>query len=160
MTAPLSPEIIAATTEVLELAALLDHRLPTPGEARVMAWAKQIARHHLHRDDMLDAVQLFYDKPSSEPISVGDVVEGARKIKRDRTDREDDQKRLERAGDQSLKVAPDLQPLVKDLRLGPVVRRSKKLADARAALKSCHGRAESYASIHAYLQQLAKERSR
>lgn len=43
--APPSIESLTRATEVLELASLLDHRVPTPDKARILAWARQIDRY-------------------------------------------------------------------------------------------------------------------
>lgn len=85
-----SPETVAAVAETLKLAALLDDRITPSDKARIAAWAEQIHRHNLSRDDLLDAVQAFYDQPSAQAIGVGDLIKHARTIRRDRLNRDDD----------------------------------------------------------------------
>jgi hypothetical protein len=137
---PPSPQTISNTTEVLELASLLDPRIPTPDKARILAWARQIERHNLERDDMLDATQNFYDHPHPQPISVGDVITGARRLKRDRLDREEDQQREARQTAQEAKGAELIDLTAEALTTRTNHNRTPRLAAAKAALDNCHGR--------------------
>jgi hypothetical protein len=151
MTSQPSPQAIAAITEVLQLASLLDHRVPTPDKARTLAWAKQIDRHpSISRDDMLDATQAFYDHPHIQPVSVGDVIAGARRIKRDRLDREENTARETRQAELSVKVGDDTQSLLDHVTTGRT-NETHRLTTARQALQACHGREESKAAIREYL---------
>ncbi|MCV7100058.1 hypothetical protein [Mycobacterium palustre] len=135
MTTLPSPKAIADITEVLQLASLLDHRVPNPDKARIMAWARQIDRHNLERDDMLDAVQAFYDRPSQQPISVGDIIETARRIKRDRLDREADHDREARQQTLDIKAAGDVQAVATSIVMGPVANKTERLIKAETALQ-------------------------
>lgn len=150
MNSPPSAESIAATTEVLELASLLDHRVPTPDKARVLAWARQIDRNHCDRDDLLDAVQAFYDRPSAQPVSVGDVIDGSRRIKRDRLDRESDDARDQRLKAAETKAAEDIRSLTAGAVMGPVKNRTPRLQAAELALQCCNGKHESMAALREY----------
>lgn len=141
-----SAQSIAHTTEVLELASLLDHRIPSPDKARVLAWAKQIDRHQLSRDDLLDATQAFYDQPSPHPVSVGDVIAGARRIKRDRLAREEADEREQRQTLNDRKAADDVLALTASVLEGRV-KDTPRLKAARDALDTCQGKAESQAAI-------------
>jgi hypothetical protein len=146
---PPSAASIAATTEVLELASLLDHRVPTPDKARVLAWAKQIDRHDLERDDMLDATQGFYDQPSMSPISVGDVIAGARRIKRDRLSREEAAEREARQERNDQKAADEIRAFSAAALTGRT-KETPRLKAARAALDDCHGRDECKPAIEEF----------
>lgn len=148
MTAP-SASAIAATTEVLELASLLDHRVPTPDKARVMAWSRQIDRHGLPRDDMLNAVQEFYDRPSPDPISVGDVIDGARRIKRNRLDREDEHQREQRQLRLDRKAADEVRAITTAVVMGPSPR-TDRIEAAELALQCCTTKTEAQQAICEY----------
>lgn len=145
---PPSPAVIDATTEVLELAALLDNRVAAPDKARIMAWSRQVARHSLPRDDMLDAVQAFYDRPGPQPVSVGDVIDGARRIKRDRIDREQDAQRDERAAQLAIKAETD--DIAAAVHFGQTRRRTPRLDAAERALQTCTNRAEAMAAMREF----------
>lgn len=150
MTHTPSARSISATTEVLELASLLDHRIPTPDKARVLAWARQIERNRCERDDLLDAVQVFYDRPSSQPISVGDVIEGSRRIKRDRLDREADEQRERREQIADTKAAGEVEVLAAGMTFGPTVNRTERLVKAENALQCCTTKSEAQEAIREY----------
>jgi hypothetical protein len=144
MTDQPSAASIAATTEVLELASLLDHRIPRPDKARILAWAKQVDRHRLGRDDLLDAVQAFYDRPSAQPVSVGDVVAGAKRIKRDRLDREDEAQRDTRRAEADTKAADEVRAI------SAVVLSGRVTEAARDGLATCYGRHGAMAAIREF----------
>lgn len=150
-TPPPTAQSIAATTEVLELASLLDNRIATPDKARIMAWAKQIDRHQLERDDMLNAVQDFYDRPSPQPINVGDVTAGARRIKRDRLEREEDAQREARQEQLDFKAADETRTLASAITFGPVTNRTPRLESAEQGLHCCTTKADAQAAIREYL---------
>ena len=140
-------------SEVLQLAALLDHRVPTPEPSRVHAWAQQLARHpRINRDELLDAVQAFYDAPSTEPIGVGDVIGRARQIHNGRVDRDPDV--VPPRGNQL--AAAELTAIAP----GPKPADTPDLAAARNALQDARGRAEVMLAIHAYTRALRTARRR
>jgi hypothetical protein len=86
-------ETLRAVAETLKLAALLDDRVAQPDKARIAAWAEQVQRHNLSREDLLTGLQAFYDGPSDHAITIGDLIHQARHAKRDRTERESDEER-------------------------------------------------------------------
>jgi hypothetical protein len=92
---------LAAATDVLKLAGFLDDRAPHPDKGRIAAWAEQIHRHRLTRPDLMSAVQLYYDSHSNFPIQIGDVIELARGIRRDRGQRDDERPQLPPPGQAS-----------------------------------------------------------
>jgi GrpB-like predicted nucleotidyltransferase (UPF0157 family) len=158
MNHPSSPQSITGATEVLELASLLDHRVPTPDKARVLAWARQIDRHiALERDDMLDAVQSFYDRPSGNPVSVGDVIETARRIKRDRLEREADDAREHRQHELDVKAADEISAGVI---FGPVKNKTPRLVKAENALQCAVDKREAQAAIREYFAAKTEARQR
>ncbi len=155
---PPSIESLTHATEVLELASLLDHRVPTPDKARILAWARQIDRHPtIERDDLLDAVQAYYDKPSAQPVSVGDVIDTARRSKRDRLDREADAERDRRRTRVDTKVADDVSALTDAFTPGPTPR-TPRLEAAEAALQCVTGRASAMAALREFSAAKAEAR--
>jgi hypothetical protein len=155
-----SAQSITNATEVLELASLLDHRVPTPDKARVLAWARQVDRHvSLERDDMLDAVQSFYDRPSTQPVSVGDVIETARRIKRDRLDREADQEREDRQQVFGVKAADEVRDLAASAVMGPVVNRTPRLIAAENQLQCCTNKHEAQEAIREFFAAKTEARA-
>jgi hypothetical protein len=154
-----SAQSIGNATEVLELASLLDHRVPTPDKARILAWARQIDRYNLNRDDMLDACQSFYDRPSPQPVSVGDIIETSRRIKRDRLDREADEERDTRRVTVDTKAADEIRSIAAGFIAGPVKSRTDRLAKAEIALQCCNGKRESQSAIRDYFAARIDARS-
>jgi hypothetical protein len=139
---------IKAMTDVLELAALLDHRLPSPDSQRVRAWVEQTARHLLDPNDMLDAVQAFYDRPSPQPVSVGDVIEGARRINRDRLDREADTERDQRAAQLAFKA--ETAEVAAAVEFGRTRKCTPRLDAAERALQTCVDKATAQDAIREF----------
>lgn len=161
-----SAETIQAVTEVLQLASLLDHRIPQPDKGRVLAWSNQVERHQLGREDMLDATQSFYDRHSDQPISVGAVIDGARRIKRDRLDREDEADRERRQDANGSKAAEaiatiaDAWPAVPAPTSATTDAKTARLDAARERLQTCHGRAECREAIREYSEALKAKQGR
>lgn len=151
-----SAETVRAVVKVFELAYLLDDRVTQPDKARMTAWAEQVERHRLSEQDLLDAVQAFYDGPSLHAIQVGDLISHARRIKRDRLEREPDADRDERRELVDEKAANDIRPFTSLVGGGGVDRaaESTELDQAREALQTCHGKAQSQAAIRSYLDAL------
>lgn len=157
--APPSIESLTHATEVLELASLLDHRVPTPDKARILAWARQIDRHStIERDDLLDAVQAYYDKPSAQPVSVGDVIEAARRSKRDRLHREADAERDRRRTQVDAKAAADeVLTLTAAFATGPTPR-TPRLEAAEVALQCVTDRTSAMAALREFSEAKAEAR--
>ncbi|BCO35498.1 DUF3854 domain-containing protein [Mycobacterium heckeshornense] len=65
---------LAAISEALELAGVFDEHAPAPTPELVRAWAEQAERHQLTRDDILDAVQSYYDTEPAAPLTVGELI--------------------------------------------------------------------------------------
>jgi hypothetical protein len=88
-----SRDTIRAIGAAIKLAALLDDRVAQPDKARIAAWAEQVQRHRLTEQDLLDAVQDFYDRGQDRAIGIGDMVDHGRARKRARLEREPDEQR-------------------------------------------------------------------
>lgn len=134
---------LTATAEVLKLAAILDDRASRADKARIAAWAEQIHRHSLTREDLLDGLQAFYDndpKARDRAIGIADLTHHARRIKRDRLDREEDTARETRQAELDIKATDDVRGLLADAITG----RTKETPRV-------HGRRESMTAIREYL---------
>lgn len=88
MTINASPETVKAVAEALQLAALLEDRTANPDKARIAAWAEQIEPHRLSKDDLLAGVRAFHNSGRERAMGVGDLIDAARMIRRDRAERE------------------------------------------------------------------------
>lgn len=135
--------------EALKLAAILDDRAPAADRARIAAWAEKIHAHRLGRDELLDALQAFYDAPHDRAIGIGDLIDGARRIKRDRLDREPDTQREHRQDTQAAKANGDIDALA-DMAFGPTVKPTDRLAAAERALQCATDRATAMTAITEY----------
>ena len=102
-----SAQTIRAVADAMQLAALMDDRTGHSDDARVAAWSEQIERHKLTKADLLDGVQAFYDNPSDRAIQVGDLIHHARKVRRDRNEREAEAERERRAEVLSVKASDE-----------------------------------------------------
>lgn len=77
--------------------AAYDPWFPQPNRATVEAWAEQIAEYRLDEGDVLEGVKLAYrDNGSGFRPLPADIVQKARQIRRDRTERETDAERRAR----------------------------------------------------------------
>lgn len=143
---------LAATTEALKLAAILDDRAPKADKARIVAWAEQIHRHRLTREDLLDGLQNFYDQPNDRAITIGDLVHHARLAKRARVDREEDAERAARETRRDTIAADEVHAVAASVLAGRIAKRERtpRLAAAEAALQTCRGKQESLAAIREY----------
>jgi hypothetical protein len=126
---------LRAVTEVLKLAAVLDDRAPSADKPRIAAWAEQVHRHKLAREDLLDGLQAFYDSPSDRAIQIGDLVYRARIAKRDRLDKEADEQRDDRQQLFDTKAAAENHVLARDFDFSPNVQRNPRLIAAENSLR-------------------------
>ncbi|WP_019732126.1 hypothetical protein [Mycobacterium avium] len=150
---------VRAVGEVFQLAAALDPRAPSPNPARVAAWAEGVHRHQLTRDDLLDAVQAFYDSPSTHAINIGDLVFHARNIKRTRLEREPDADRDARRELADAKAEPDFTAALSAAAItGPTQHPTDRLRRAELGLQTCEGKRESIAAIREYFAAKAEAR--
>lgn len=145
-----TPETVRSVAEAMQLAALMDDRVGHVDDARVAAWSEQIERHKLTKSDLLDGVQAFYDNPSDRALQVGDLIFHARKIRRDRNEREAEEERRRRDERLSIKASDEWPALAAGVVMGPTKKRTKRLDDAELALQTCHGKRESVAAITEY----------
>ncbi|QTF81778.1 hypothetical protein SEA_BEEGEE_75 [Gordonia phage BeeGee] len=99
MTAPSETAIRAAGT-ALARAEIFDDRV-TADTARIQAWAEAMEPHGLDQADAIAAVTAHYSAPGATTVRVGDVITAARKIRRERAERE--------KGEQATIAAPDRQ---------------------------------------------------
>ncbi|AZV00720.1 hypothetical protein SEA_ENALISNAILO_68 [Gordonia phage EnalisNailo] len=99
MTAPSETAIRAAGT-ALARAEIFDDRV-TADTARIQAWAEAMEPHGLDQADAIAAVTAHYSASNANTIRVGDVITAARKIRRERAERE--------KGEQAAIAAPDRQ---------------------------------------------------
>lgn len=106
-----TPETLRAIAAVLQKAAFLDDRIGQPDKARIAAWAEQIQRFKFGEADMLDGLQLYYDRPTDRAIGIGDLIECASQARRDRVAREDRAATEARQEALSAKAAEDLEAL-------------------------------------------------
>ncbi|QGJ87616.1 hypothetical protein SEA_FAITH5X5_62 [Gordonia phage Faith5x5] len=86
MTAPSETAIRAAGT-ALARAEVFDDRV-TADTARIQAWAEAMEPHGIDQADALAAVTAHYTAAGADTIRVGDVIAGARKVRRERAERE------------------------------------------------------------------------
>lgn len=146
----MNPETIRATAEVLELAALLDDRVAGADRNRIKAWAEQIERHNLKRNDLLDGVQKFYDGPAERPIGVGDLIHHARQVRHDRTEREDDYHRNYRASIHDQQAVEEARSFAADLTFGRVKTPTPRFEAAVDGLQECRGKKASIEAIREF----------
>lgn len=156
-------ETTRAVADALELASLLDDRAPHPSPSRIAAWAEQIQRHNLTRDDLLDAVQMFYDQPHERAIGVSDLVHLGRSIKRDRLDRQPPQPIQphldnDTTGTDSAALIDTATLEIGSLRHTERPNTTPRLDSARQALQTCHGATQSREAIREYLTALRDAR--
>lgn len=82
------PHTIRMAAAALSRAALFDDRITEGDAARIAAWAEAMEPHQLQQADVLAAVTAHYQPAGVDTIRVGDVIQGARTIRRDRAERE------------------------------------------------------------------------
>ncbi|EAS0269327.1 hypothetical protein E7939_21790 [Salmonella enterica] len=99
MTTPSADAIRAAGT-ALARAEIFDDRV-TADKARIAAWAEAMDPHGIDQADALEAVTAHYSAPGATTVRVGDVIAGARKVRRERAERE--------KGEQAAIAGPDRQ---------------------------------------------------
>ena len=146
---------LRAIAEVFKFAAILDDRVGQPDKARIAAWAEQIHRHKLERNDLLDGLQAFYDSPSERAIQVGDVIQHAKAARRKRREqqREAELKAIEEAGNS--KAADDTRAFAAGITFGKVPR-TKRLEAAETALQCPTNADEAKAAIREFLSAKAE----
>lgn len=153
-------ETIAATAEAMQLAGLLDDRFGHSDDARVTAWAEQIQRHELERDDLLDAVQAFYDIRQPYSLGIGDLLDAARALRRDRAQRETVDARLEHMDTTAARKAADETRTIAEAFAAAAgsAPRTPRLVEAEHQLQRCQGKRESMAAIREFLAAKAEAR--
>lgn len=85
-----------------------DYQFPRPSKIVVEAWLEHFEQYPaLTRDDLLEAIKVYYRKPDVSPPKPADVSHLARELRRDRNSRwtDDDMDRFEALCDS--KAAPD-----------------------------------------------------
>lgn len=140
--------------EVLKMAAILDDRAPAADKPRIAAWAEKAHTHRLGRDELLDALQAFYDRPQERAVGIGDLVAEARRIKRDRLDREADVERDRRATD--LAVKADAEQIAVAVTFGRSRKRTPRLDAAERALQACTDRRTAMSAISEFAEAKAE----
>ncbi|AOE44338.1 hypothetical protein SEA_EYRE_58 [Gordonia phage Eyre] len=78
--------LLAAGTAIAR-AEIFDDRV-TSDQERIQAWAEAMAPHGIDKADALAAVTAHYTAPGADTIRVGDVIAAARKIRRERAERD------------------------------------------------------------------------
>lgn len=141
---------LETAAEALKLAAILDDRAPAADKARIAAWAEKLHAHHLQRGDVLDGLQAFYDSPSERAVQIGDLIQHARTVRRDRNEREADAEREARAAHADVKAADEIRGMASGAVFGPTTNRTPRLEAAERALQCCHGKQESMAAIREF----------
>jgi hypothetical protein len=145
-----------AITEVLKLAAILDDRAPRADKARIAAWAEKVHQHRLQRGELLDGLQAFYDEPRDRAIGIGDLLSHARRIKRDRLDREAEPEREHRQETFDAKAADEIHSVADGFITGPVENPTDRLVKAEIGLQCCNGKQESQAAIREFFAAKAE----
>ena len=145
-------EDLAAIGETLKLAAILDDRAPKADKARIIAWAEQIHRHNLKRDDLLNGLQAFYDGPSDRAIQIGDLIHHAKYARRGRIEREQQAEQEARWARNDEKAGyrtpdPDEMRRLSAAFIGGRVAATPRLKAACDALDSCYGKDQAQAAI-------------
>lgn len=147
---------LLAVAEVLKLAAVLDDRAPAADKPRIAAWAEKIHKHGLHRDDLLDGLQVYYDSPSERAIQIGDLVHHAHQVRRDRNEREAEQQRERRALANDAKAADDMRALAAGAVFGPARERTDRLIAAENALQCVTNKREAIAALREFFAAKAE----
>lgn len=142
-----SPETIRAIAEMFKLAAFLDDRIGGADRGRIAAWAEQVERHALKRDDLLDGLQRYYDGPANRAIGVGDLIHHSRLVRQDRTEREPD---YHRASIHDEKALEEVRAFASGVTFGRVKTPTPRFEAAVDALGTCHGKRESIAAIREF----------
>lgn len=140
---------IRAVAEVLKFAAILDDRAPSADKARIAAWAEQVHRHQLGRDDLVDGLRAFYDIPHDRAISIGDLIHHARQIRRDRTEREDAEAAARRQQWRDERAADEVHSIAAVAITGPT-NRTAAIDAAEIALQTCVDKQTALAAIRQY----------
>lgn len=86
-----SEAALMAAGVALSRAEIFDDRM-TSDEARIEAWAEALDPHGIDQADALAAVTAHYTAPGADTIRVGDVIAAARKIRRERAERDKGEK--------------------------------------------------------------------
>jgi hypothetical protein len=150
---------LRTATEVLKLASLLDDRVTRADPNRIVAWAEMIHRHGLELDDLLASCQEYYARPSDRAITIGDLIARACAIRRDRTEREDDDARERRQERQNTKAADDTATLTAAFASG-AAQPTSRLVAADKALRRCTTRGEARQAIGEHLAAKAEAKNR
>jgi hypothetical protein len=145
-----TPETVRAVAEMFKFAAFLDDRMAGADKGRIMAWAEQLQRHNLSREDLLDGLQHFYDSPSERAIGIGDLLAHSRVCHRDRIEKEDAEIRDIRREAQDAKAEEETAELAASVVMGPVKNKTPRLFEAEHELQRCHGKREALAAIREY----------
>jgi hypothetical protein len=140
---------LRAIAEVLKLAAILDDRAPHADKPRIAAWAEQIHRHTLGREDLLNGLQAYYDGPSERAIQIGDLIHHSRRQRRDRNEREAEAALEQRAARNDIKAAEDIRTLAAGAVMGPVPK-TERLIKAETALQCAVDKRTAQEAIREY----------
>lgn len=151
-------EELRSVAEVLKLAAILDDRAPNADPARIGAWAEKIHAHKLKRGDLLDGLQAYYDSPSERAIQIGDLIQHARQVRRDRNEREAEAERDQRAQAHDMRAADDIRGIAAGVVMGPTLNRTPRLEAAEDALYCCTNKRESVAAMRAFFAAKSEAR--
>ncbi|MEH3142509.1 MAG: hypothetical protein PGN37_20520 [Mycobacterium kyogaense] len=151
-----TPDDVRNIAEVCKLAAILDDNFGRADDARIAAWAERAHHHNLTRDDLLDALQTYYDtdpKARERPIGIAALIHHARTTKRDRLAR------------QNTDPEPPPDPYSADALSaltppGPAPGDTPRLTAARQTLHTCCGRTQCGPAIAEYSAALAEARRR
>jgi hypothetical protein len=141
---------LRAVSEVLKLAAILDDRAPAADKTRIAAWAEKVHKHRLQRDDLLDGLQAFYDEPRDRAIGIGDLLAHARRIKRDRLDREADAERDRRRAELDPKAVDEMQMFAAGVVTGPSSVMTDRMVAAERGLQCAVDKRSAQESIREY----------
>ncbi|MGC5249630.1 hypothetical protein ACPXB3_22230 [Gordonia sp. DT219] len=78
---------IKAVAAALSRAEIYDDRV-TSDRARIIAWAESFTRYGIEQADAIAGVVAHYDQPGAQTPKPGDIIELARKVRRERAERE------------------------------------------------------------------------
>lgn len=87
MTLPPPEWAIKAAAAALSRAEIYDDRM-TSDRNRIISWAESFTRYGIEQQDAIAGVIAYYDQPGVQTPKPGDIIDQARKIRRERAERQ------------------------------------------------------------------------
>lgn len=154
-----TPDTIRAIAEVLGFAKILDDRVAKADDGRVRAWAQQAQRANLTRDDLVDAVQAFYDADPAardRPIGIADLVHHAKICRRTRIEKEDHAASEARRATHDQKAADETRAVLSGFVGGKVKHKTDRLIKAENGLQCAVDKASAIEAIKEFFAAKAE----